>query len=340
MFVYNFEKVHGRSMDTRRFVNWVLSGGVHPTKRGRDDPSNPSNSSNSSNSSDVGGQDKRIDIEDESPTYAPSPPPPTGDKHNLRRLLHHGSKHTYPTPSWILRFPNVRQHIAAHLMAPLKTQYLVALDMLPPTCEEEFNLTPSNVTCETLKECGVICDENGNVEAMNKVYHIPTYVDLLHKLRVIHMDMESPFQELPSSFYKLTNLEDCTMNQINGQISPEIENMTKLDRFQIIGGNITSLPDTLWTMQSLRVLSIVNRNETQMTRPIPETIDMPKLSFLQLGSCGLPGEIPIALGNQPNLRAILLRNNNLEGDVTWLQDTNIHTYDLEGNPNLRGVLFW
>ncbi len=334
-FVYNFEKVHGRSMDTRRFVNWVLSGGVHPTKRGRDE---------TSDKVDVGGQDKRIDIEDPmedmsdgSPPYAPSSPSyspdfaaPNGDKHNLRRLLNMS-----PTA---LRFPIVRQRIAINLLRPVKQQYRVALSMLDPECVQKYNLTPSNVTCETLKECRVMCDKNGNVTQMYSVYRIPANVHILRKLCILRMNIDTPFQELPSSFYKLTNLEDCTLTSINGSISPEIAKMTKLDMFEITNGNVTSLPDSLWTMQSLRIVMIVNRNETQMTRPIPETIEMPKLSHLILSHCGLPGGIPRALGDQPQLEFLNLRNNQLEGDVTWLRDTDIGVYDVQGNPNLTGPL--
>jgi len=115
-------------------------------------------------------------------------------------------------------------------------------------------------------------------------------------------------QELPSRFYTLTNLKVVQIDP-HGllKISPDIQNLTKLERLEITKSNLTTLPKEIGELQNLRVLTIGWGGQL---KSVPQEIgNLENLEVLDLWRNNLT-ILPKTIGNLKNLKQLRLGENN------------------------------
>ena len=124
-------------------------------------------------------------------------------------------------------------------------------------------------------------------------------------------------------------------NDIEGNIPPELANLTNLTHLELDSNQLTGpIPCQLGTLGNLETL---NLNNNQLSGNIPfELGGLVNLTSLKLSSNLLAGSIPSTLGNLTSLSSFFsLDNNNLTG--CFPDEINIHcgnNYQLHNNPGL------
>ena len=101
---------------------------------------------------------------------------------------------------------------------------------------------------------------------------------------------------------------------LNGNIPPEIGNLTGLQKLHLDGNQLTgSIPDTLGNLSRLEHLWLYGN---RLTGEVPATLGNPfRLETLDLHGNQLSGAIPATLGNLANLRELHLHENQLSGSI-------------------------
>ncbi|GMY13611.1 probable leucine-rich repeat receptor-like protein kinase At1g35710, partial [Fagus crenata] len=126
---------------------------------------------------------------------------------------------------------------------------------------------------------------------------------------------------------KLTFLS-LSQNNLTGELSPSITNLTQLEVFKISNNSISGpIPDELGKLKNLYFLDLSYNNLTgsipsilgllshnSLTGSIPSELfgDLPRLSHIDLSYNYLTGNIPLSLSNINDLN---LSNNSLEGRI-------------------------
>ncbi len=119
---------------------------------------------------------------------------------------------------------------------------------------------------------------------------------------------------------RVSEISFISSNNLNGQISPEIGNLTGL-KYLIIGRNNSSyggslhgnIPSEIGNLTNLKTLYL-SRNE--LTGNIPTELgNLNNLKYLYLRSNQLTGNIPTELGNLTNLEYLDLSRNELTGNI-------------------------
>jgi Leucine-rich repeat (LRR) protein len=161
--------------------------------------------------------------------------------------------------------------------------------------------------------------------------------------------LENPFTintPLPASFHNLSYLTvlDLSYNNLSGEISPEISQLTQLTRLELDHNQLTGaipaslgnlvnlqdlrlddnklsgfLPSELTSLANLRDISL---GGNQLTGAIPGWLEnLSDLERLNLSENQFTGGIPEQLGNLNKLKYLVLGNNQLSGSIpAWLGD--------------------
>lgn len=99
---------------------------------------------------------------------------------------------------------------------------------------------------------------------------------------------------IPASIGELTSLTDFTIWDapgVKGPLPDSFRNLVNLERFEIIGTSITSIPDVFGGMKNLRWVQI-NSND-KLACPLPTSVgDSPAMEHLHIVSNRFTGEIP------------------------------------------------
>ena len=162
--------------------------------------------------------------------------------------------------------------------------------------------------------------------------------------------------KIPSSIGELTSLTEFTIwdaPDVTGPLPESFKNLVNLERFQIIGTSMTSIPDIFGGMQRLEWVQI-NGND-KLACPLPTSIgDSPAMNLLHLVSNRFTGEIPASwsrFGTELSVgdnclsgvvpEAILSIG---ENNVRWLIDDILfqktgYGFDI-ANLELHGGYFW
>jgi len=173
---------------------------------------------------------------------------------------------------------------------------------------------------EFCKWSGVVCDNSGNIIAINLnnpgVPNIITddigRLNTLQNLTIIGL-VQQPFGKFPVGIFKLNKLQ-----LLNIQFS-----------------NFTSLPDSFDKLTSLKILTLA-RNPNLGTS-LPKTIGSSSLTSLTISGQGLTGNIPDFIVNSKSLQSSLnlldLSANSLTGSIpsSLSQFNSLITLDLELN---------
>ena len=107
---------------------------------------------------------------------------------------------------------------------------------------------------------------------------------------------------------------DLRGNRLNGQIPPELGNLTRLQMLKLESGALTgSIPPELGKLVNLRDLQL---DHNQLTGAMPQQLfGLARLEILELDYNELSGSIPPQLGSLTNLRALELGSNMLSGPI-------------------------
>lgn len=168
---------------------------------------------------------------------------------------------------------------------------------------------------------------------------IPEEIGQCRKLRRVSLSNHT-IEELPDSFFNLTNLEELILsgdqlkgslerffvfsklrildvggNVLSGPISREITNLKDLEVLRLLVNDFSGgIPEEISNLKHLKTLNLYfNRN---LSGSIPESLgDIYDLVTLDLGYCNLEGHIPESLGNLRNLSTLYLAGNNLSGGL-------------------------
>ncbi|CAA7060434.1 unnamed protein product [Microthlaspi erraticum] len=120
-------------------------------------------------------------------------------------------------------------------------------------------------------------------------------------LRVLTLDHNSLSGPFPSSFSKLTQLQDFSFshNKISGTLPSELSHLTKLRTLDISSNSVSGqIPSTLGNISSLTHLDLSRNN---LTGEIPISIsDLKGLSFFNVSYNNLSGPVPTLLSQKFN----------------------------------------
>jgi len=123
-------------------------------------------------------------------------------------------------------------------------------------------------------------------------------------------------------------------NNLTGEIPPQLENLTDLNRLILYTNNLSGeIPAVLGNLSALKTLHL---SYNDLAGEIPGTIgDLNNLELLNLSNNDLSGSIPGAIGNLINLNKINLTNNSLSGcynsNLRNLCDVNVNNLINNGN---------
>ena len=112
------------------------------------------------------------------------------------------------------------------------------------------------------------------------------------------------------SVNQVTRLE-LIANRLDGDLPPEIENLTNLYWLQLSGNRLRTIPPELGNLSDLTYMGLAH-NQLQDDLP-PELGKLTNLRVLQLFNNQLKGTIPTEWGNLINLKILQINDNALSG---------------------------
>ncbi|KAK1409145.1 hypothetical protein QVD17_35670 [Tagetes erecta] len=145
---------------------------------------------------------------------------------------------------------------------------------------------------------------------------IPTSIETLTALRVLHLDYNLLNGTIPESLGNLTSLTELVLsgNQLTGLIPTSLGNLVVLKRLDLSENLLSGrIPFSMGRLSSLEILYL-NLNSFSS---IPFSIgNMSRLQFLDLSSNLLQDSLPESIGELSNLQFLDISNNSLSGMVT------------------------
>ena len=108
-----------------------------------------------------------------------------------------------------------------------------------------------------------LCNEETEVELWGECYNIEETTEL---------ELSDIDGEIPPEIGNLTNLESLTLysNQLTGEIPPEIGNLTNLIRLNLMNNQLTGeIPSEIWNMTNLTTLHL---GWNELTGEIPQAV--------------------------------------------------------------------
>ena len=121
-----------------------------------------------------------------------------------------------------------------------------------------------------------------------------------------------------------------SVNQLTGEIPPEIGNLTNLTQLYLSGNQLTGeIPPEIGNLTNLTHLGLDNNH---LTGSIPQEIkNLTNLIFILFGNNHLTGEIPNGISYLTKLSYLSLRNNQLTGIYSICNLTTLTNLHLFGN---------
>ena len=133
---------------------------------------------------------------------------------------------------------------------------------------------------------------------------IPPEIGNLQTLEWINLRIANNSGNIPEEIYDLINLKELTLfGPFTGTISPKVEQLKKLENLKIWAG-------------------FGNEGELySLSGEIPPEIgNLPNLQELSLVYQTFSGGVPSTITQLTNLKTLVLRDNHLTGDISWLGD--------------------
>ncbi|XVF83974.1 hypothetical protein PTKIN_Ptkin16aG0537500 [Pterospermum kingtungense] len=179
-----------------------------------------------------------------------------------------------------------------------------------------------------------------DLAALKLMGPISPYIGNLSFLRVLHLQNNSLFQELPQEIGRLHRLEVLIVerNSIGGEIPSNLFSCSKLTHLYI-GHNLLvgEIPAAIGHLSHLKNLSFHNNT---LRGSIPPFLgNLSSLEVISLSRNRLSGVIPEALGQLKNLTLFSVSDNEMSGMVpsSLFNLSNIRDFDI-GKNNFHGTL--
>jgi len=171
---------------------------------------------------------------------------------------------------------------------------------------DKCNVCDTDLTNDCVPDC-IAGDGTDGFELWDVCYSIQNTTDL---------NLNQLTGQIPPEIGNLTNLTylDLGWNQLTGEIPPEIGNLTNLTTLNLQGNELSGeIPPEIGSLTNLTHLRLIYN---QLIGEIPSEIgNLVNLEILGLNHNQLSGEIPPEIGNLTNLIAVWLFNNQLIGIV-------------------------
>ncbi|MEZ4708293.1 MAG: carboxypeptidase regulatory-like domain-containing protein [Caldilineaceae bacterium] len=167
---------------------------------------------------------------------------------------------------------------------------------------------------------------------------IPSSLDQLSELRVLHFADNVLSSSLPLEIGGLSNLEEIHLgnNQLSGPLPASLGNLSKLRKLWIFNNQIQgAIPAELMDLTGLTQLGLFGN---QLVGPLPTGWqNLTQLEYLGLAENPIGGTIPMEIGNLTNLRTIYWANSQLTGvipasfsNLTNLEELMLNNNQLDG----------
>ncbi|XP_056159312.1 putative receptor-like protein kinase At3g47110 isoform X3 [Syzygium oleosum] len=169
---------------------------------------------------------------------------------------------------------------------------------------------PSNLSlCSNLRILNLM--ENQLVEGIH------ANLGSLPRLKGLGLSMNSLVGPIPPSIGNLSLLQYLSLeiNSLHGEIPKELSKLERLVMFQLSSNKLTGeIPPGIFNISGLSVFSVV---ENQLWGSFPSDIGttLPSLYFLGAASNMLTGTIPPSLTNATGLQEVYLANNSFHGPI-------------------------
>lgn len=166
------------------------------------------------------------------------------------------------------------------------------------TVEEEV-VAPDPVPAEELRNIDKV-----NAEAIAQA----TSKDSIYRYA-----SEYNLEEIPAVVFEATNLQTIELNNFRGDSIPkELLNLPNLTVLYMSGANnITSLPDFLPEMKSLKTIAINNAKSLDLTAAFKVLSKCPQIQNVQITYSSVESEIPEEIGNMKNLKILDISSNHI-----------------------------
>ena len=153
---------------------------------------------------------------------------------------------------------------------------------------------------------------------------IPDSIGGLSALDALNLGGNNLTGTIPTSIGNLSNLTylDLNSNQLTGSIPYSLGNLTLLTTLYLYNNELSgSIPGTLGNLSSLSDLELYSNN---LSGSIPDSLQTlsPLLTYLDLSSNQLTGNVPTFFGSFFNMYFLNLSNNQLSGSIPSALGTN------------------
>ena len=155
-----------------------------------------------------------------------------------------------------------------------------------------------------------------NLGRNNLTGSLPSSMDRLSQLRVIHLFENNLNGSIPTSLGKLSELRELWLqnNELSGAIPSSMANLSKLQELLLDDNELSgTIPESLGNLSNLRILKIP---DNRLSGTIPSTLgNLQNMDLLELQQNELTGTIPPSLGELSNVTILRLEENSLIGFI-------------------------
>ncbi|WOH03123.1 hypothetical protein DCAR_0522517 [Daucus carota subsp. sativus] len=174
-----------------------------------------------------------------------------------------------------------------------------------------------------------------NLEDTNLYGYLPPSFANFTQLTILSLAVNRFVGEIPLCLMNMTQLKtlDLSFNALTGQIPRSFSQLKNLEHLSLSHNNFTGVEaDIFFSSRNLAILSLSGCKIT-LNSPHHSNFSLPKLAILELFRCNLT-EFPYFLQFASNLRALVLGENNIHGNIPhwiWHASNKLELINLRDN---------
>ncbi|KAF5459223.1 hypothetical protein F2P56_023195 [Juglans regia] len=135
------------------------------------------------------------------------------------------------------------------------------------------------------------------------------------------------YSKIPSTIGNLSRLTYLNLSQsyVSGDVPSEVSCLSKLSSLDLSYNDDLNIGSLTRLVQNLTCLEEILLSGVNISSSVPESLaNLSSLRTLRLGSCGLYGEFPIRIFQLPQLRVLIIANNeDLTGQLPEFHSSNV-----------------
>ncbi|XP_067947674.1 malignant fibrous histiocytoma-amplified sequence 1 homolog [Watersipora subatra] len=237
-------------------------------------------------------------------------------------------------PKHWLRLPRLKKLDLSSTRGDEALDFLSRFPILEELNLSDCQLKPHQLSLSTLKVLKTL-NISGNV-----LYE--SFPDVINDLTLLErLDIsQCAIPGLPMGFGKLTNLKQLDLSY-NGIMNSSIDAITmlrSLEELNLENNKLEQLPDSYYSLQSLKKLKKLNLSSNSFTNGLPEVLGgLRALEDLDLHSCKLT-QLPVRLRGLRELRKLDISENNFEELPSFLYEfENLEELNISCNLSLKSI---